>query len=104
MPSTIQLNGELVNRLRNIANKTGRSMNQIAAELIDRSLAIADLAAPAVYDAGRKNGNERNGADSELAAARPGRVVLSAEESLRRMKDFKNRKDDFIAAIRKSKG
>jgi hypothetical protein len=34
---------------------------------------------------------------------RPARLKLSAEESLKRMKDFANRKEAFIAAIRKGK-
>jgi hypothetical protein len=34
---------------------------------------------------------------------RPARLKLSAEESLKRMKDFANRKDAIIAAVRKGK-
>lgn len=41
---------------------------------------------------------------SEIRIERPERMKLTAEESLRRMNDFDKRKDDFIAAIRKSKG
>jgi hypothetical protein len=40
-------------------------------------------------------GAEKNG--------RPKRRKLSAEESLRRMKEFDKRKESFIAALRKSK-
>ena len=36
-------------------------------------------------------------------AVRPPRRKLSAEESLRRMKEFDKRKESFIAALRKSK-
>ena len=39
----------------------------------------------------------------ELKIERPERMKLSAEESLKRMKDFDQRKEKFIAAIRKSK-
>ena len=35
---------------------------------------------------------------------RPPRMKLSAEESLKRMKDFDKRKEKFIATIRASKG
>ena len=40
----------------------------------------------------------------EIKIERPERMKLSAEESLKRMKDFDKRKEKFIAAIRKSKG
>lgn len=40
----------------------------------------------------------------EIKIERPERAKLSAEESLKRMKDFDKRKEKFIAAIRKSKG
>jgi len=39
----------------------------------------------------------------EIKIQRPERAKLSAEESLKRMKDFDKRKDKFIAAIRQSK-
>ncbi len=39
----------------------------------------------------------------EIEIKRPERMKLSAEESLKRMKDFDKRKEQFIAAIRKSK-
>ena len=39
-----------------------------------------------------------------VRVARPGRMILSAEESLRRMKDFPKRKDKFIAEIRGERG
>ncbi len=35
---------------------------------------------------------------------RPPRVKLSAEESLKRTQDFDKRKEQIIAAVRKSKG
>ena len=40
----------------------------------------------------------------EVSIERPERKVLSPKESLKRMKDFEKRKDEFIASIRKSKG
>ena len=40
----------------------------------------------------------------EIKVERPERIKLSAEESLKRMKDFDQRKEKFIAAIRKNKG
>ena len=40
----------------------------------------------------------------EVRIERPERKILSPEESLKRMKDFEKRKDEFIASIRKSKG
>jgi hypothetical protein len=40
----------------------------------------------------------------EIKIERPERMKLSAEDSLKRMKDFDKRKEKFIAAIRKSKG
>ena len=40
----------------------------------------------------------------EIKIERPERMKLSAEESLKRMKDFDKRQEKFIAAIRKSKG
>lgn len=40
----------------------------------------------------------------EIKISREERMQLSAEESLKRMKDFDKRKEKFIAAIRKSKG
>ncbi len=39
----------------------------------------------------------------EIKIQRPERAKLSAEESLKRMKDFDKRKDKFIAAIRQGK-
>lgn len=39
----------------------------------------------------------------EIKIERPERAKLSAEESLKRMKDFDKRKEKFIASIRKSK-
>lgn len=40
----------------------------------------------------------------EIKIERPERAKLSAEESLKRMKEFDKRKEKFIASIRKSKG
>ncbi len=40
----------------------------------------------------------------EIKIKRPERAKLSAEESLKRMKDFDKRKEKFIASIRESKG
>jgi hypothetical protein len=40
----------------------------------------------------------------EIKIERPKRAKLSPEESLKRMRDFEERKDQFIASIRKSKG
>lgn len=40
----------------------------------------------------------------EIKIERPERMKLSAEESLKRMKEFDKRKEKFIAAIRESKG
>ena len=40
----------------------------------------------------------------EVRIERPERKILSPDESLKRMKDFEKRKDEFIASIRKSKG
>lgn len=40
----------------------------------------------------------------EVKIERPGRAKLSAEESLKRMKEFDKRKEKFIASIRESKG
>ena len=40
----------------------------------------------------------------EIKIERPERMKLSAEESLKRMKEFDQRKEKFIAAIRQSKG
>ena len=40
----------------------------------------------------------------EVKIERPERMKLSAEESLKRMKDFDKRKEKFIASIRESKG
>jgi hypothetical protein len=39
----------------------------------------------------------------ELKIERPARIKLSAKESLKRTKDFDQRKESFIAAVRKSK-
>ncbi len=42
---------------------------------------------------------------TEWMSQRPKRAVLTAEESIRRTKDFiENGKEEFIASIRKSKG
>lgn len=38
-----------------------------------------------------------------LANGRASRVRLTADESLKRMKGFSERKEDFIAAVRKGK-
>jgi hypothetical protein len=38
----------------------------------------------------------------EIKIERPERVKLTAEESLKRMKEFGKRKEKFIAAIKKS--
>ncbi len=40
----------------------------------------------------------------ELKIERPPRVKLSSEESLKRTQEFDQRKEKFIAAVRKSKG
>jgi len=40
----------------------------------------------------------------EIKIERPKRAKLTPEESLKRMRDFEERKDQFIASIRKSKG
>ncbi len=40
----------------------------------------------------------------EIKIERPERMKLSAEESLKRMKDFSKRKEKFVASIRESKG
>lgn len=40
----------------------------------------------------------------EIKIERPERMKLSAEESLKRMKNFDKRKEKFIASIRESKG
>jgi len=40
----------------------------------------------------------------ELKIERPPRVKLSVEASLKRTQEFDKRKEQFIAAIRKSKG
>ena len=40
----------------------------------------------------------------EIKIERPERAKLSAEESLKRMKEFDKRKEKFIASIRESKG
>ncbi len=40
----------------------------------------------------------------ELKIERPPRIKLSAEESLKRTQEFDKRKEQFIAAVRKSKG
>ena len=40
----------------------------------------------------------------EIKIERPERMKLSAEESLKRMKEFDKRKEKLIAAIRQSKG
>ncbi len=39
----------------------------------------------------------------ELKIIRPPRVKLSAKESLKRTQEFDKRKEQFVAAIRKSK-
>ncbi len=39
----------------------------------------------------------------EIKIERPERAKLSAEESLKRMKEFDKRKEKFIASIRKNK-
>lgn len=38
-----------------------------------------------------------------VPARRADRVRLTAEESLKRMQDFPNRKEEFIASVRKGK-
>ncbi len=40
----------------------------------------------------------------ELKIERPPRIKLSAEEALKRTQEFDKRKEQFIAAVRKSKG
>ena len=40
----------------------------------------------------------------EVRVERPKRAKLSAEESLRRMEAFDERKEQIVAAVRKSKG
>lgn len=51
-----------------------------------------------------ENGKSKLKVVREIKTERPERAMLSAEESLKRMKDFEKRKDKFIASIRKSKG
>jgi hypothetical protein len=45
-------------------------------------------------------GKKRN---KELPTERTERTKLSAEESLKRMKEFVKRKESFVAAVRKGK-
>lgn len=40
----------------------------------------------------------------EIKIERPERAKISAEESLKRMRDFDKRKEKFIASVRKSEG
>ena len=40
----------------------------------------------------------------ELKVVRPKRIKLTEEETLRRMESFDERKDKFIASVRKGKG
>jgi hypothetical protein len=40
----------------------------------------------------------------EIRIERPPRAKLSAEESLKRTQEFDNRREKFIASIRKGKG
>ena len=40
----------------------------------------------------------------EVRIERPPRVKLSAEESLKRTREFDKRKEKFVAAVRKGKG
>ena len=40
---------------------------------------------------------------SRPPAKRPERVKLTAEESLKRMREFAKRKEQFVAAVRKGK-
>ena len=40
----------------------------------------------------------------EVKIERPPRVKLSAQESLKRTQEFDKRKEQFVAAVRKSKG
>ncbi len=42
--------------------------------------------------------------EQSVQAERPKRVKLTAEESLKRLEAFPERKDEIIAAVRKSKG
>jgi hypothetical protein len=39
----------------------------------------------------------------EVRVERPERAKLSAEESLKRMKEFPKRKEEFVASVRKGK-
>ncbi len=41
---------------------------------------------------------------TELKIERPAQAKLSPKESLKRMQDFAQRKEPFVAAIRKGKG
>ena len=40
----------------------------------------------------------------ELKIQRPAKAKLTPEESLKRVQEFKERKEQFVAAVRKSKG
>ena len=40
----------------------------------------------------------------KLKVERPKRVILTEEETLKRMESFDERKDKFVASVRKGKG
>jgi hypothetical protein len=97
----VTLPRELASRLEELAARAGRPVSELSADLLERSLSIAEIATPSESKRVYQDNRETNGVSS---SARPKRYHLTPEESLRRMKDFKNRKDEFIASIRKSKG
>lgn len=99
MAITCDLPDETTARLQKLAEATGRSFNDVVVDIIERWLWVTEPMESARNGNSLQPGNKSGKADQD----RPKRMALTAEESLRRMKDFKNRKDEFIASIRKSK-
>jgi hypothetical protein len=48
--------------------------------------------------------NEKGEEIEEIVVRRPPRARLSPEESLKRMQEFDQRREQFIASVRKGKG
>lgn len=86
-----------VEALRRKSAVLGISVDQLAAEIVERGLRLVDLDL-------ENEMPDRAASSASGRQLRPARVKLTAEESLRRMNDFDNRKDQFIASIRKGKG
>lgn len=105
MQLNVNFPDETVIYLRRKSAETGCSIDEIVSNMVNLSIQLADLGTSNKTKHGAQNGSDFSGGPAlGKGRRRPERMRITAEESLRRMKDFDSRKDQFIASIRKGKG